>query len=62
MVGEDISIQHEDNLVNIEIEEGYEENYDVNEGEIIDNYEQGMIYSYVTEEDESNEDEKTTKD
>ena len=62
MVGEDISIQHEDNLVNIEIEEGYEENYDVNEGEIIDNYEQGMIYSYVTEEDESDEDEKTTKD
>ena len=62
MVNEDISIQHEDNLVNIEIEEGYEENYDVNEGEIIDNYEQGMIYSYVTEEDESNEDEKTTKD
>ena len=62
MVGEDISIQHEDNLVNIEIEEGYEENYDVNKGEIIDDYEQGMIYSYVTEEDESDEDEKTTKD
>ena len=52
MVDEDISIQHEDNLVNIEIEEGYEENYDVNKGEIIDDYEQGMIYSYVTEKDE----------
>ena len=30
MVIEDISIQHEDNLVNMEIEEVNEENYDVN--------------------------------
>ena len=31
MVGEYITIQHEDNLVNMEIEEGDEANDDVNE-------------------------------
>ena len=30
MVGEEIPIQHEDNLVNMEIEEGENAKYDVN--------------------------------
>ena len=52
MVIEDISIQHEDNLVNMEIEEVNEENYDVNKQEIIKYDEQGMRYAYITEEDD----------
>ena len=58
MVGEEIPIQHEDNLKNMEIKEGDKANDDVNEEEIIEDGEQGIRDAYVTEEDESNEDEK----
>ena len=55
MVG---SIQHEDNLENIKIEEGDEANDDVNKEEIFEDDERGIIDIYVTEEDKQNEDEK----
>ena len=55
IVGEEIPIQHEDNLVNMEIEEGDEANYYVNKEEIIEDDEKVIIYAYVNEEDESNE-------
>ena len=54
MVG---SIQHEDNLENIKIEEGDEANDDVNKEEIFEDDERGIIDIYVTEEDKQNEDE-----
>ena len=40
MVGEDIPIQHKDNIVNMEIEEGDEANDDINREEHIEYYEQ----------------------
>ena len=49
MVGEDIPIQHKDNIVNMEIEEGDEANDDINREEHIEYYEQWMIDAYVTE-------------
>ena len=55
MVGEEIPIKHEDNLENMEIWEGYEANDDVNKGKIIEDNEVGMRYTYITEENESNE-------
>ena len=55
MVGEEIPIKHEDNLENMEIWEGYEANDDVNKGKIIEDNEVGMRYTYITEEEESNE-------
>ena len=45
MVGEEITFQHEDNFVNMEIEKGDEANYDINEEEIIEDDEQGMRYA-----------------
>ena len=54
MVGGEIPIKHEDNIVIMEIEEGYEVNDDVNEEELIKYDEQGMRYAYVTDEDGSN--------
>ena len=49
MFDEELPIQHEDNLVNMEIEEGDEVNDDVNEKETINDDEQRMRYAYVTE-------------
>ena len=48
IVGEDIPIQHGDNLDNMKIEKYDEVNDNVNEEEIIEDYEQGMIDAYVT--------------
>ena len=47
MVG---SIQHEDNLENIKIEESDEANDDVNKGENIEDDERGTGDAYVTKE------------
>ena len=49
MFDEELLIQHEENLVNMEIEEGDEVNDDVNEKETINDDEQRMRYAYVTE-------------
>ena len=49
MVGEEISIQHEENLVNMEMEEGYWANDDVNEEKFIEDGEIGMRDAWVTE-------------
>ena len=48
MISEEIPIQHEDNLVNMEIEEDNEANDDVDEEEIIEHDEQEIRYAYVT--------------
>ena len=50
--GEEIPFQLEDNNVHTDIEEGAESNYNVNKGELIEEDEQGMVDTYVTEEDE----------
>ena len=50
MVGEEILFQHEDNLVNMEIDEGDESNDVLNEEEIIEDDEKLMRDAYVTEE------------
>ena len=55
MIGEEIPIQHKENLVNTEIEEGGESNDYVDEENIIGDEKLGMRDSYVTEEDESDE-------
>ena len=45
------SIQHEDNLENMKIEEGDEANDDINKEEIVEDDERVIIDIYVTEED-----------
>ena len=56
MVRKEIPIQHEDNFVNMEIEEDNETNDDVSKEETIEYYEKGMRYAYIIEQDESYKD------
>ena len=52
MVDEEITIQHKDNIVIMEIEEWNRANDDVNKEELIEYDKQGMIDVYTTEEEE----------